>query len=37
MPKIGLSAFMKTGAWTESPAFYLQMIGNEMTLDPIVS
>ena len=29
--------YMNTGAWTESPAFYLQMIGNEMTLNPIVS
>ena len=29
--------YMNTGAWTESPAFYLKMIGNEMTLNPIVS
>ena len=29
--------YMNTGAWTESPAFYLQMIDNEMTLNPIVS
>ena len=29
--------YLNTGAWTESPAFYLQMIGNEMTLNPIVS
>ncbi|MBW2603681.1 MAG: UDP-2,3-diacylglucosamine diphosphatase [Deltaproteobacteria bacterium] len=29
--------YMNTGAWTETPAFYLQMIGNEMTLNPIVS
>ena len=29
--------YMNTGAWTESPAFYLQMTGNEMTLNPIVS
>jgi len=28
--------YMNTGAWTESPAFYLQMTGNEMTLNPIV-
>jgi UDP-2,3-diacylglucosamine pyrophosphatase LpxH len=29
--------YMNTGAWTESPAFYLQMTGNQMTLNPIVS
>jgi UDP-2,3-diacylglucosamine pyrophosphatase LpxH len=29
--------YMNTGAWTESPAFYLKMVGNEMTLNPIVS
>jgi UDP-2,3-diacylglucosamine pyrophosphatase LpxH len=29
--------YMNTGAWTEFPAFYLQMIGNEITLKPIVS
>ena len=29
--------YMNTGAWTESPAFYLQMIGNKMTLNPIIS
>jgi len=29
--------YMNTGAWTESPSFYLKMVGNEMTLNPIVS
>jgi UDP-2,3-diacylglucosamine pyrophosphatase LpxH len=29
--------YMNTGAWTESPAFYLQMTRNEITLNPIVS
>lgn len=29
--------YMNTGAWTESPAFYLQIIGNEITLNPVVS
>jgi UDP-2,3-diacylglucosamine pyrophosphatase LpxH len=29
--------YMNTGSWTESPTFYLQMIGNEMILNPIVS
>lgn len=29
--------YMNTGAWTESPAFYLQIVGNQMTLNPIVS
>jgi UDP-2,3-diacylglucosamine pyrophosphatase LpxH len=29
--------YMNTGAWTESPAFYLQMIGNEITLNPVIS
>jgi UDP-2,3-diacylglucosamine pyrophosphatase LpxH len=29
--------YMNTGAWTESPAFYLQIIDNEITLNPIVS
>ena len=29
--------YMNTGAWTESPSFYLQLTGNQMTLNPIVS
>ena len=28
--------YMNTGAWTESPSFYLQLTGNQMTLNPIV-
>jgi UDP-2,3-diacylglucosamine pyrophosphatase LpxH len=29
--------YMNTGAWTESPAFYLQIVGNEITLNPVLS
>jgi len=29
--------YMNTGAWTESPAFYLQLVGNEITLNPVLS
>ena len=29
--------YMNTGAWTESPPFYLQIVGNEITLNPVLS
>ena len=28
--------YMNTGAWTESPTFYLQIVGNEITLNPVL-